>query len=81
MAITVTALIFGYMHTIYPRPLLSMALGVLSGLMFAILYTIYPNILIVSVAHAILNFSAVYLGFFTFTDPEGKPRRTKLSIA
>src|SRR3989344_6314269 len=68
LAIVVSALIFGYLHTIYPRPVFSFILGTLAGLFFAMLYTLYPNLIISSIVHMILNFTAVYLGFFTFTD-------------
>ena len=72
IAIIITALIFGYMHTIFPKPWLSMILSTLGGLMFATLYTIYPNIIISSITHSVLNFIAVYLGFFTFAQLETK---------
>ncbi len=65
VAIVATSLIFGYMHTIYPKPLFSMALGIGAGLIFSTLYILYPNILVATIAHSILNFVAVYLGFFT----------------
>lgn len=76
VAVAVTALIFGYMHTIYPRPLFSMILGTAGGLLFATLYVIHPNLLLASISHALLNFTAVYLGFFTFVDSEGAPKKT-----
>ncbi len=79
-AILVTALIFGYVHTIYPRPLFSFFLGLVAGLFFAILYTLYPNLIASSIAHAVLNFTAVYCGFFTFTDQRGHPRKTELHL-
>ncbi len=79
-AVIITALIFGYMHTIYPKPIFSMILGILAGLFFATLYVIYPNLLSASISHAILNFTAVYLGFFTFVDSEGVPKKTELSL-
>lgn len=80
IAIVITALIFGYMHTIFPRPVLSMTLGIIAGLLFATLYTMYPNIIIASVTHSILNFSAVYLGFFTFVNSDGSPKKTELRL-
>ncbi len=79
-AIVVTAVMFGYMHTIFPRPVLNMILGTTAGLLFAVLYTIYPNIIVVSVMHSILNFTAVYLGFFTFINPDGTPKKTELNL-
>ena len=80
VAVIITALIFGYMHTIYPKPVFSMILGTLAGLLFATLYVIYPNLILASVIHAVLNFTAVYLGFFTFVDSEGVPEKTELNL-
>jgi len=80
IAIIITALIFGYMHTIYPEPFFSMILGTLAGLLFATLYAIYPNLLLVSITHSILNFTAVYLGFFSFVDSGGIPKKTELRL-
>jgi membrane protease YdiL (CAAX protease family) len=77
-AILITALIFGYMHTIYPRPLFSMFLGTLAGILFAALYASYPNFLLASLTHSLLNFTAVYLGFFTFLDSKGAPEKTRI---
>lgn len=68
------------MHTIYPKPVFSMILGTLAGLLFATLYVIYPNLILASVIHAVLNFTAVYLGFFTFVDSEGVPEKTELNL-
>lgn len=76
VAVVLTALIFGYMHTIFPKPLFSMILGTIAGLLFATLYTIYPNILMASITHSILNPIAVYFGFFTFRDSEGRLSKT-----
>jgi|SRR3989344_769611 len=80
IAIIVTALIFGYMHTIYPRPLFNMILGTIAGLFFATLYTIYPNLFVSSITHSILNLIAVYLGFFTFRDSDKVPKKIELSL-
>lgn len=80
LAITSTALLFGFMHTIYPRPLLSMFLGFLAGICFALLFSLYPNIIEASISHAILNFTAVYFSFFTFLTREGKVQKTELHL-
>jgi hypothetical protein len=80
IAIIITALIFGYMHTIYPKPLFNMILGTIAGLLFATLFTIHPNIFLSSITHAVLNFTAVYLGFFTFLDSDNKPQKTELNF-
>ena len=81
LVVIINALIFGYMHTIYPRPLFSFYLGTLSGVFFGILNTFYPNILLLTITHAILNIAAVYFGFFTQTDINGLPQKTKLKLS
>jgi membrane protease YdiL (CAAX protease family) len=73
VAIVSTALIFGYLHTIYPRPMMSFTIGTLGGLMFATVFFWYPDLLLSSIAHSILNFLAVYLGFFSLTDSKQRP--------
>ena len=79
IAILINALLFGYMHTIYPKPVFSMLLGVAAGIFFGTLYTAFPNLVISSIVHAILNFTAVYFSFFTFLDSDEIPRRTELN--
>lgn len=81
VAIFINALIFGYMHTIYPNPIFSGALGVGAGLFFGVLYTFFPNIIVSSVVHAILNFVAVYFSFFTFLTKEKRPKRTSFQFS
>ena len=53
-AVIITALIFGYLHTIYPKPLFSFVLGTIAGLFFATLYVFCPNIIVSSLLHSIL---------------------------
>lgn len=44
--------------------------------MFASLFVFHPDLLVSSFAHSVLNFSAVYLGFFSFTDESSRPLPT-----
>jgi len=55
-----------------------MFLGTCGGLLFATLYTFYPNFLLASISHSILNFIAVYFGFFTFINKAGLPKETEI---
>ena len=66
VSVIVTAVLFGYLHTIYPRPVMSFFVGSIGGLLFASVFVLHPDLLVSSVAHSILNFTAVYLGFFSF---------------
>ena len=63
--ITVNALLFAGMHSIYPFPYIGLPFAFIAGLFFAIMYHKFPNLILVSVSHAILNFLVVWFGFFT----------------
>ena len=63
--ITVNALLFAGMHSIYPFPYIGLPFAFVAGLFFAMLYHKYPNLLLVSISHSILNFAVVWFGFFT----------------
>jgi len=60
------AFLFGILHSIYPSPLLMVGVSMIGGIGFALLYNRYPNLFLVCVSHIILNFVAIYLGFFSF---------------
>lgn len=55
---------FTYMHTIFPNLGVILPLTGVGGILFAILYHYYRNIYLVSGMHFVLNFTALYLGFF-----------------
>lgn len=65
--IIVNALLFAFMHAIYPFPIVGLPFAFVAGLFFAILYHKYPNLWLVSLSHSVLNFFAVWLGFFVIT--------------
>ena len=81
LAIAICGLCFGYMHTIFPRRLHNFMLATLGGILFSSLFYFYPNFLLAAASHMILNFVAVYLGFFTLLTSDGKPRATRLPFA
>lgn len=61
----INAILFTLLHTIYPKPEIMLSIAFGSGIIMAYLYEKYPNIVLISLAHAILNFVAVLFGFFT----------------
>ncbi len=60
----ITALLFAFMHIIYPDAHVSLPLAFMGGLAFAMMYLRYPNLILISIVHAIFNFTAVLYGFF-----------------
>ena len=63
--ILVNATLFSFLHVIYPLPHIMLPVAFVAGIIFALLYEVYPNLFLISVMHAVLNFTAVYLGFFS----------------
>jgi hypothetical protein len=57
-------ILFVFMHIIYLNWGIILPLLSIMGVLFAWLYIKYPNLILVSVAHSILNVIAVLLGFF-----------------
>ena len=58
------AILFTLIHIIYPNWGVGLPLAFFSGIFFAWLYIKYPNLVLISITHAILNITAVLLGFF-----------------
>lgn len=58
------ALLFMYLHTIFPNPLVGLPLAFVGGIGFAFMYMRYPNIVLIVMSHAVLNFFAVLYGFY-----------------
>jgi membrane protease YdiL (CAAX protease family) len=58
--------LFTVLHVIYPMPGLMLPVAFFSGLGLSIMYRYYPNLVLISLAHAVLNFIAVLHGFFFF---------------
>jgi len=58
------AVLFTLIHIIYPNLGISIPIAFVSGIFFAWLYWKYPNLLLISLSHAVLNATAVLLGFF-----------------
>lgn len=58
------ALLFTFLHIIYPNKLTMLPLAFVGGLFFSYIYSKYPNLILISISHSILNFTAVLYGFF-----------------
>ncbi len=65
--ILLNTILFTLIHAIYPRPEVMVPFAFVSGLAFAIMYDRYPNLILISIAHSVLNFYAILHGFFYFT--------------
>lgn len=65
--IFVNALLFTFLHVIYPNRLAMLPLAFVGGLFFAYLYKKYPNLILISLLHSVLNFTAVLYGFFVIS--------------
>lgn len=62
--VLINALLFTLLHIIFPFPQIMLPLAFSGGLVFAVIYIKYPNLVLVSIAHSVLNFVAVLYGFF-----------------
>jgi membrane protease YdiL (CAAX protease family) len=62
--ILLNAVLFTLVHIIYPKLGIGLPIAFFSGIFFAWLYFKYPNLILISVSHALLNLTAVLLGFF-----------------
>lgn len=62
--IVLNAAVFALIHVIYLNATFVLPLTFIAGIGFAWIYYNYPNLIMISVAHTILNFTAMILGFF-----------------
>lgn len=58
------ALLFTFLHVIYPHPMIGLPVAFVGGVAFAIMYLRHPSLTLVILSHAVLNFVAVLYGFF-----------------
>jgi membrane protease YdiL (CAAX protease family) len=66
VVIGANTVLFTFLHIIYPIPGIMLPVAFFSGLALSIMYRYYPNLILISLAHAVLNFIAVLHGFFFF---------------
>lgn len=64
VVILINALVFAFMHVIYLNAMFVLPLTLIAGIAFAWIYAYKPNIVLISISHTILNFTAMILGFF-----------------
>jgi len=62
--IILNASVFALIHIIYLNYAVILPLTFIGGIGFAWIYYKYPNLIMISIAHTILNFTAMILGFF-----------------
>ncbi|MBP6908643.1 MAG: CPBP family intramembrane metalloprotease [Candidatus Pacebacteria bacterium] len=62
--ISINAIVFALMHVIYSNAVFILPLTFIGGIGFAWMYYRYPNLILISLAHTVLNFTAMILGFF-----------------
>jgi membrane protease YdiL (CAAX protease family) len=62
LIILINALLFCYIHIIYPGKKTNLILAFIGGLGFAAMYLYFPNLLLISVSHSVFNFIAVVYG-------------------
>lgn len=62
--IILNASVFALIHIIYLNSIIVLPLTFIGGIGFAWIYYKYPNLIMISIAHTILNFTAMILGFF-----------------
>ncbi len=62
--IGLNASLFALIHIIYLNQTIILPITFIGGIGFAYIYYKYPNLILISLSHAILNFTAMILGFF-----------------
>lgn len=60
----VNALIFMFLHVIFPNPMIGLPIAFIGGIGFAVMYMKYPSLPLIIVSHALINFFVVLYGFF-----------------
>lgn len=66
VVVGVNALLFAFLHIIYPGQEILFPLAFTGGLGFALVYYLFPNLILASFAHMTLNFFATLYSFFVF---------------
>lgn len=62
--ILINASVFALIHIIYLNTTIVLPVTFVGGIGFAWMYYKYPNLILISISHTILNFTAMILGFF-----------------
>lgn len=64
LLIIANALLFTFLHSIFPKPLIGLPIAFIGGIGFALMYYRYPNLPLIILSHSIINFYIVLYGFF-----------------
>lgn len=64
LIIFINALVFTFIHIIYPMPPAVAVFLFISSVVSSVVYIYKPNFLLVSISHCVANITAVLLGFF-----------------
>lgn len=62
--ILINALLFTFLHILFPNPLIGLPLAFIGGIGFALMYMKYPSLLLIIISHSTINFFVVLYGFF-----------------
>lgn len=63
IVILLSAFLYAIVHIIYPDAIIMFALSLILGIWFSSLYYYFPNLIIISISHSIINFTAVLYCF------------------
>lgn len=77
IVILINALLFMFLHIIYPNKATNLVFTFIGGVAFATIYFYYPNLILISLSHASFNFFAVLYGLVGF----GKKRDFHVDLA
>jgi len=66
LAIALAAFLFASIHILWRDPLI-LLLALLGGLGWGYLWYKYPNLWLITISHAAVNFTIIFLGFFPWT--------------
>lgn len=67
LQVLANALLFAWLHVIYPDPFFSMAITFIAGLGFATMFHFYPNLWLIAGSHAVLNCVSTLYCFLSLT--------------
>jgi membrane protease YdiL (CAAX protease family) len=63
--ILANTVLFTLLHVIYRDIKVNIPFAFVAGLGFSLMYYYYPNLILISISHMILNYFAVFFGFFS----------------
>jgi membrane protease YdiL (CAAX protease family) len=64
LIVLVNALLFMFLHVIFPNPMIGLPIAFIGGIGFAVMYLRYPSLPLIILSHALINFFVVLYGFF-----------------